>query len=206
MEAVAYALRSGALLREKVIVLRLSGDTMNGPALIALAADMAVLRAIDVRLVVVSAPPDAGASVRLCARLGAQGVRAIAVQSSGLVTVTPLPHATADGSAGPLVPTVTSVDAVALLQLCTLQHVPIVLLPLLDVDGSVVPVPVDEVAQALARGMGAIATVHVGDPPAVLTSPIAIASPAQRALHVATPAHRAVLSALLGAFEPTTSP
>ena len=197
---VARALRQAALLREKVVVVRLSSAAITPSTADALAGDMALLRSLDVRLAVLCDQASTAATLRLQAAIGRHGGRAIVVHASGLASLQQIPHATARRP----VATVVTFDPVALLQLCTLQHVPIVISPLLDADGDSIAVCGDEIAHAMARSMGAVAIVCVGEPPATLTSPFVVAGPPVRVVHVPEVLQHLILASLLA--ETTETP
>ncbi len=131
------ALRTAVTLRDKVVVLRLSADAYKTPESVAsLGAQLSVLRALSIRLVVLLDTPEPAA--RLAAAITASGQRALMLPATGIIGAPP-------PAAGPPTLPVT-VDAVPLGQLTTIGYIPILLLPVTDPEGKTVNLAADDVA------------------------------------------------------------
>jgi len=175
---LARALRTGIGLRDKVVVLQLEAAALVDPVRIeAIAADVALGRALGLRLIAVCEPgsgPGAldaqGPALRLIAALERHGATGVALPAAGLVTVHPgLPV----------------VNAMVLVQLCSLGYVPILLLPVADAAGVLVDLAPAALAAAVARFTDAALLVLMGDgcaPPGMPSPPVVstqAASPGQ---------------------------
>lgn len=160
---LARALRTAIGLRDKVVVVRVDTAAVADPArLEPIAADLALARALGVRMIALVEPaPDApdtqGPALHLTAALGRHGTTGVAVPAASLVTVHP----------GMLV-----VNAMVLVQLCSLGYVPTLFLPLVDLEPAAL-------AAAVARFTDAALLVSlVPGPPAAgaLPSPPVVTS------------------------------
>ena len=163
---LARALRAGIGLRDKVVVVQLAAAALADPAqLEAIAGNLALARALGVRLLVVGEPgPGPGPldgpapALRLVAALARHGATGVVLPAASLVTV----H-----------PGMPVVNAMVLVQLCSLGYVPILLLPVADAAGVVVDLAPAALAAAVARFTDAALLVVMGDaaPAGLLPTP-----------------------------------
>lgn len=151
ISALSQALLSSVALRDKVVVVRLDPTGME-PHLQDVARGLAVLRAIDLRVVVVhgarppqkraakAPPPPPDLSAPLIAAIAQHEQRAVAVLPHGVVQVLPM------------VP-FPLIDQALLIQLCSLRYIPIILLGAEHAA--------DEVAAAMGKFLDAALVVHL---------------------------------------------
>ncbi len=169
---LARALRAGIQLRDKVVVLELAPAALDDPQqLEAIASDVALGRAIGMRMVAVcepgagSGPLDAQRpALRLAAALDKHGERGVPLPAAGVVTAHRLPPIAVTAGAPAVIPVIRTI---ILIHLCTLGYVPILLLPVVDAAGEAIPVAdagVGVIAAAVAQFMGAPLLVAVGGP------------------------------------------
>jgi hypothetical protein len=151
---LARALRAGIGLRDKVVVVQLAA--VDDPAqLEAIAGDLALARALGVRVITVGEPGSGpgpldaqGPALRLVAALQRHGTTGVVLPAASLVTV----H-----------PGMPVVNAMVLVQLCSLGYVPILLLPVVDAAGVVVDLAPAALAAAVARFTAAALLVVMAD-------------------------------------------
>jgi hypothetical protein len=158
--AITEALRAGARLRDKVIVL--SVDAARDAAQIdAIAAELALARALGARVLAVAPagegpqPLDAqGPGLKLLAAIERHGERGVLLPATGLVTIHRIPAAAAASSPG--VPTMIPVaNATILLHLLALGYVPVVYAPAVDATGAAVELATATLAAFVAQFTGA---------------------------------------------------
>lgn len=149
------ALRGARAQRDRVVLLHVGETALSTPEKIAsLAEVVALLRIADARAVVLLDDAPAGAARRFEAAIAGHGERGVTLAAATAVTVHRI-------DAAPT-PTFISVIDVALVgQLAALRFVPIIALPVLDVEGVASEVPAGEVAHAAATLLGATALVCV---------------------------------------------
>jgi hypothetical protein len=179
---LARALRAGIRLRDKMVVLRLDPASLGDPErLEALAGDLALGRALGMRIVAVCDPgsgPGAldaqGPALRLVAALEKHGERGVPLSAASVVTVHRLPAAAVAASGGSVPGMIPVVNTIVLIHLSSLGYVPILLLPAADTAGEVAELAADAIAAAVAQFTGAALLVSLGDhPTATLTDPSA---------------------------------
>lgn len=164
---LARALRAGAQLRDKVVVVTLDPTTLDDPQKVEpLAADLALARSLGIRMVTVCdpgtgpGPLDAQRpALRLVAALEKQGERGVALPAAGLVTVHRLPPTPTTPAILPVV------NPILLIHLCLLGYIPILLLPVADTAGQVVDTQAGVIAAAVAQFMAAPLLVSLGVTP-----------------------------------------
>jgi len=203
---LARALRAGAQLRDKVVVVTVDPATLDDPQKVdPLAADLALARSLGIRMVTVC-DPGAGPgpldaqrpALRLVAALEKQGERGVALPAAGLVTVHRLPPT-------PSVPAILPVvNPILLIHLCSLGYLPILLLPVADTAGQVVDTRAGVIAAAVAQFMAAplLVSLDAAAPGAAPPSPVSgPPSPGQPVTITAAPGHL-LLDVLLNAPPP----
>jgi len=171
LPALSQALLGTVALRDKVVVVRLEPAALASPEHVeGIGRTLALLRALDLRVIVVLAAPEGshpGGAPQLIAAIGRHDQRALALLPHGVVRTLPL------------VP-FPLVDQALLIQLCSLRYVPILMMPVLDDAASPVDLSADQVAAAIARFLDAVMVVHVHageapSPPRVEGEPQAVA-------------------------------
>lgn len=143
-------------MRDRVVLLHVGQAALSTPERMAsLAEAVALLRAADVRpLLLLDADAPAGAARRLEATIAQHGERGVTLAAASAVTV----HRIDAEASTTFIPVV---DVALLGQLAALRFVPIVALPVLDVEGVAIEVPSGEVARAAATFLNAAALVCV---------------------------------------------
>jgi hypothetical protein len=171
LPALSQALLGTVALRDKVVVVRLEPAALASPEHVeGIGRTLALLRALDLRVIVVHAAPEGahpGGAPQLIAAIGRHDQRALALLPHGVVRTLPL------------VP-FPLVDQALLIQLCSLRYVPILMMPVLDDAARPVDLSADQVAAAIARFLDAVMVVHVhageaASPPRVEGEPPAVA-------------------------------
>jgi hypothetical protein len=181
---LSHALQTAVEMRDKFVVLQLEPGALLEPKWIeTLATSLALLRRLDLRLIIVADEEAGGglqaalpgSAVRLQAAIGRQGQRAILLSAASLISVQKLmiaapaaqnPDGTLQWTGTPnLVPKyIPVVDQVILSQLCSLRYIPILLLPLVDTAGERVDLPASEVLAEVGKFMDASLLVFVRPP------------------------------------------
>ena len=163
---LARALRAAIGLRDKVVVVRLDAATLADPTGIeATAADLALGRALGVRMIAICegrAPKPPGPALRLAAALERHGAMGVALPAEGIVTV----HAG-----------MPVVNAMVLVQLCSLGYVPVLYPPVADAAGVVVDLAPEALAAAVARFTDAARVIST-DAPGQLLADVLLHDPA----------------------------
>jgi acetylglutamate kinase len=165
-------------MRDKPVVIRLRPSALEQPERIeTIAASLALLRALELRLIIVlgsdgNGDPDGeqasdrkgpwrpaaqAAAVRLVNAIARHGQKALALPAVGVLSV----HKLAVPAPAPMY--VPVVEQVLLTQLCTLRYIPVLLLPVVDATGEAADLPADEIAAAVARFMEAALIIRVED-------------------------------------------
>jgi acetylglutamate kinase len=145
------ALSSSIGGRGKVAVVHAGAQAFGGAeALDAVASDLALLRALGARLVVVCA--SGPGAFELVAALARHGEKGVVLPAAGLVRA---------ASATSL----TAVDSVLIIQLTSLAYIPIVSPPALDASGALVEVCPEALAAGIAMFTGAQRLVFAGASP-----------------------------------------
>lgn len=164
---LAGGLRAAIRLREKTVVLAIDAAISSDPACTgALAADLALARALGLRPIVAcepgagSGPLDAqGPALRLRAALDQHGERGALVPAAGLLTIHSIPLAQ------PGVPSmIPVVDTTILIHLSALGYIPILLPPAADAEGQPADAGAGLLAVFIAQFMSAALLVI---PPAI---------------------------------------
>jgi hypothetical protein len=162
------AIRAGARLRDKVIVVSIEAPqalreaplaTADPEHIDAVAADLALLRAFGAKALVVAAagvgpaPLDAqGPALRLHAALARHEERGVLLPATGLVTVQRIPAA----GRAPVTPSmIPIVNGTLLIYLLALKYVPLVYAPAVDSAGAAVELGTGTLAAFLAQAAGA---------------------------------------------------
>lgn len=150
------ALRGARALRDRVVLLHVGECALSTSAGIASVAEaLTLLRVADARpVVLLDADAPTGAARRLEAAIAGNGERGVTLAASTAVTV----HRVDAAGVTTFIPVV---EATLLGQLAALRYVPIVALPVLDVEGVASEVPAGEVAGAAATFLDAAAIVCV---------------------------------------------
>jgi hypothetical protein len=172
--ALSQALLGSVALRDRVVVLRFAPGVLGAADLVeSVARTLALLRALDLRVIVVHDPRAQGegaaadATHALIAAVARYEQRAIAILPHGVVRA--IPHVPF-----PLI------DQALLIQLCSLRYIPILLLPALDDEARPAELTAEQVAACIGKFLDAALVVHlhVGPteaPPQVEGEPRAIA-------------------------------
>ena len=192
---LARAIRTGTRLREKLVVLEIDPAAAGDAAVLeAVAADLALARALGIRLVAACDPGSGprpldglGPALRLVAALERKGERGVTLPAAGVVTVHRIPAAAV--AAAPGVPSmIPVVNAPVLIHLSALGYIPILVPPAVDGAGEgVTDLAAEALAGLVARFMSAAMLVlpsgraaPSGDtpglpalPPVVVTGPAA---------------------------------
>ena len=150
------SLRAAAAMRDQVVVVRLDAAAVASAELEPLAAKLALLRSLDLRVIVVlDADPNGQAEPhahRLTSAIARHGQRAVGLSSAGIVSVSAATPALPEDAAARLTPTV---DPLLLVHLCMLRYIPLLYLPILDESGATVDCAADDVAAAVGKYLGA---------------------------------------------------
>jgi acetylglutamate kinase len=154
LAALSQALRAAVSLRDQVVVVRLDPAALETPEhLEGIARSLALLRALDLRVIVVSA--IRAQAPQLVAAISRHGQRALAVLTAGVITVhklmVPAPDAGAPGSAAMVPMYIPVVDQALLVQLCSLRYIPLLMLPVVDEAGQPIDLSDDEVGAAVGK-------------------------------------------------------
>ncbi|MFT3765655.1 MAG: hypothetical protein QM820_09085 [Minicystis sp.] len=159
---LAGGLRAAIRLRDKVVIVEIDAAAAADPAKIeALAADLALARALGIRVIIVT-EPGAGPgpldvqapALRLRAALERHGERGLSLPAAGIVMVHRIPMAAL--AAAPGVPSmIPVVDTAVLIHLSALGHVPILLPPIADAEGAAVDLGAGAIAVFVAQFMSA---------------------------------------------------
>lgn len=155
LPALSQALRGSVALRDRFVVVRIEAGVLeNAGHAEGLAHHLALLRALDARVIVVA---DAGPAAAVStADLAAPFVAAIARHEQRALTL--LPHGIVRML--PLVP-FAIIDQAVLIQLCSLRYIPVLPLPVLDEAGKPVDVSATQIASGIAKFLEAVLVVHV---------------------------------------------
>lgn len=163
---LARALRAGIRLRDKVVVLEVGQAAASDPdKRELLAEDLALARALGIRLVTVcalGAGPGLldvqGPALRLVAALQRRGERGVVVAAASVVTVHRVPAA--------IIPVV---NPAVLLHLSALGYLPLLVPPAADAEGQPVDLGAGDIGMFVARYTSAamLLRAHAGAPAAL---------------------------------------
>jgi hypothetical protein len=153
LPALSQALRSSVALRDKVLVVLLEpGALAVAEHVEGIAQTLALLRALDLRVIVVHASPAgegaADATPKLIGAIAQHEQRALCILPHGVVRTLPmLPF--------PLI------DQALLIQLCSLRYIPILMMPVVDEAAAPVDLSAEQVASAVAKFLEALLVVRI---------------------------------------------
>ena len=162
-DVLARGLRAGVRLRDKMVVVEIDPAAAAEPAkLDALATDLALARALGLRIITVCTPGAGLGSLdalrpalHLTSALDRHQQRGISLPAAGVVTVHRIPQAALAAAPGtpPMIPVV---NIAILVHLVALGYVPILVPPVVDASGEpATDVATGAVAEIVARFVGA---------------------------------------------------